>query len=105
MSPTGGARLCLELDRASTHTAGQRSRLMPPQLTVTELRSLPKVELHRHLECTLRLSTLRELAPQVGIEVPEDDAQLKKQLLVTEPMTDLNTVLKKFLATQKVLAS
>lgn len=71
----------------------------------TDLRLLPKVELHRHVELTLRLSTLRELAPQAGIEVPADDAALKKELLVTEPMSDLATVLKKFLATQKILRS
>lgn len=66
---------------------------------------LPKVELHRHLECSLRLSTLCELAPQVGIEIPKTDAELKKALLVTEPMRDLEAVLKKFLATQAVLHS
>lgn len=70
-----------------------------------ELQNLPKVELHRHLECSLRLSTLRELAPQVGIEVPKDEAEFKRQLLVTEPMKDLESVLKKFLATQAVLHS
>lgn len=70
-----------------------------------ELRRIPKVELHRHLECSLRLSTLRELAPQVGIQVPPTDAELKKQLLVTEPMSDLESVLNKFLATQAVLHS
>lgn len=75
------------------------------QLTHDELRRIPKVELHRHLECSMRLSTLRELAPQVGIAVPASDADLKKQLLVTEPMKDLESVLNKFLATQAVLHS
>lgn len=70
-----------------------------------DLRRIPKVELHRHLECSLRLSTLKELAPQVGIQIPADERELKKQLLATEPMTDLEAVLKKFLATQAVLHS
>lgn len=73
--------------------------------TDEDLRLLPKVELHRHLECTLRIPTLRELAPQVGVEIPDSDEELKRQLLVTEPMRDLETVLKKFLATQAVLHS
>lgn len=75
------------------------------QLSHDELRRIPKVELHRHLECSMRLSTLRELAPQVGIAVPPSDSDLKKQLLVTEPMSDLESVLNKFLATQAVLHS
>lgn len=72
-------------------------------MTPEELRRLPKAELHRHLECTLRLSTLRELAPAAGLRVPADDAELKRELLITEPMQDLESVLRKFLATQKVL--
>ncbi len=70
-----------------------------------ELIQIPKVELHRHLECSMRLSTLKELAPQVGIQVPASDADFKKQLLVTEPMKDLEAVLKKFLSTRAVLHS
>jgi adenosine deaminase len=70
-----------------------------------ELRSIPKVELHRHLECSIRFSTLLELAPQVGIILPADHKTAKKQLLVTEPMHDLESVLNKFLSTQAVLYS
>lgn len=67
------------------------------------LRRIPKVELHRHLECSVRLSTLRELGPKAGIDVSGTQAELKKRLLVAEPMTDLETVLAKFLATQRLL--
>lgn len=70
-----------------------------------ELTLIPKVELHRHLECSLRLSTFVELAPQVGIEVPKSEKELKAKFLVTEQMTDLESVLNKFLATQAVLHS
>jgi adenosine deaminase len=74
-------------------------------MTTDELRRMPKVELHRHLECSLRHATLRELAPAAGIEVPNSEAEFKRQLLVTEPMRDLESVLRKFLATQQVLSS
>jgi adenosine deaminase len=70
-----------------------------------ELRQLPKAELHRHLECSMRFSTILELAPQVGIEVPKNLASAKHALLVTEPMNDLESVLRKFMATQAVLHS
>jgi len=68
------------------------------------LRKLPKVELHRHLELSLRHETIRELAPKVGIEVPtpKDFAQ---RFLITEPMTNLGAVLNKFLDTQILLNS
>jgi adenosine deaminase len=69
------------------------------------LLELPKVELHRHLECSMRLDTLKELAEQHGIEVPPTNAQVKAKFLVIEPMTDLGAVLQKFLVTQKVLSS
>lgn len=69
------------------------------------LKQMPKVELHRHLECSMRGSTLRELAKQAGLEVPDDDAEFKARFLVTEPMRDLAAVLFKFNAVQRVLMS
>lgn len=69
------------------------------------LRRLPKVELHRHLDCSVRWSTLIELAPQVGISLDRTFEQQKDQFLITGPMKDLGSVLRKFLNAQKVLAS
>lgn len=69
------------------------------------LRTLPKVELHRHLECSLRPSTLRELLTLSGLEVPKDPTAFANLYLVKEPMDDLESVLRKFLATQKVLST
>lgn len=74
-------------------------------MTSDELRRIPKVELHRHLELSWRLSTLKELAQLVGLPVPASESELKKQWLITEPMKDLESVLKKFLLTQSVLSS
>ncbi len=71
--------------------------------TAGRLRHIPKVELHRHLECSFRISTLRDLAPAAGLDAPSDDNELKRKLLITEPSPDLESALVKFLATQKLL--
>lgn len=65
----------------------------------------PKVELHRHLECSIRFSSLIEAAKQVGIKVPADLQAQREMFLITEPMKDLGTVLRKFLNLQKTLAT
>lgn len=69
------------------------------------MRQLPKVELHRHLEGSLRLTTLVELARDLGIEIPPTEQQVIDDFLVTKPMKDLESVLKKFMRTQAVLSS
>lgn len=66
--------------------------------------SFPKVELHRHLELSLRPATIKELAPQFGIAIPDEET-FKERFLISEPMQDLSSVLNKFLDTQKLLAS
>lgn len=78
---------------------------MTQMMTLDELRAIPKVELHRHLEACIRPSTLRELLSQHGLEVPADPKKFADLYLVTEPMNDLESVLQKFLATQKVLST
>lgn len=69
------------------------------------LQNIPKVELHRHLECSMRFSTFLELAEMNGVAVPEDLNAAKEEFLVTSPMKDLGSVLKKFLLVQKVIGS
>lgn len=69
------------------------------------IRDLLKVDLHRHLDCSVRWSSLIELAPQVGIELAPTSQGQKDQFLITSPMKDLSSVLNKFLNAQKVLAS
>ena len=68
------------------------------------LQNLPKVELHRHLELSVRHSSLKELAPQVGIELPDEEA-FKRHFLITDQMLDLESVLNRFLDTQKMWCS
>jgi len=47
-------------------------------------RALPKVELHRHLEGSLRLDTMVEIAKQHGIVVPDDVLRLSTLVQVQE---------------------
>lgn len=68
------------------------------------IQEMPKVDLHRHLELSLRHSTLRELAPHSGIKIPNDQV-FAERFLITEPMTNLGAVLNKFLDTQVLLKS
>ena len=71
---------------------------------MVDLNNIPKVELHRHLELSIRHSTMKELAPTVGISIPDEES-FHHHFLITEPMSDLETVLSKFLNTQKLLFS
>jgi adenosine deaminase len=76
-------------------TVGSTSR------TVTELRrvlhSLPKVDLHRHLEGSLRLETLAEIAREHGINLPAHDIeQLRPYVQITDDPPDFQRFLEKF---------
>ena len=67
---------------------------------------LPKVELHRHLDASIRFETILEIAKSHNIDLgSKDRAELIKKLVIKEPMTSLETVLNTFWTTQKVLAS
>jgi adenosine deaminase len=78
---------------------------MPTVLSIQEIRALPKVDLHRHLDCSMRWSTLLEVATTLGLSFPKDPTAQRQHFLVTEPMVNLEAVLNKFLIAQKVLAS
>jgi adenosine deaminase len=71
---------------------------------MTENEKILKVELHRHLELSLRPETIWELAPQVGIKLTSQQ-DFQDRFMILEPMKDLGTVLNKFLDTQKLLFS
>ncbi len=73
-------------------------------MNLEELRTIPKVELHRHLECSVRRSTLLELA-QTAFHRNYSHEDLAHDFLILEPMKDLESVLQKFLKTQKILNS
>jgi len=69
--------------------------------TLTSLRAqlhgLPKVDLHRHLEGSLRLQTLAEIAQEHGIDLPSHDIEyLRPFVTVTNEEPDFHRFLEKF---------
>ncbi len=78
---------------------------MSSKLSIQEIRALPKIDLHRHLDCSMRWSTLLEIATSLKLDLPKNKDHLRSHFLITEPMKDLESVLKKFLVAQKVLSS
>lgn len=74
-------------------------------MTLPQLRNLPKVDLHRHLDCSMRWSTVHELATTLGINSHLSFENSRDSFLITNQMKDLGSVLNKFLNTQKLFAS
>jgi adenosine deaminase len=73
-------------------------------LPLSFFQRLPKTDLHVHLDGSLRLSTIIELAQQQGIELPAYDAdELKRKLKLGENTGSLVEYLKVFDWTLKVL--
>ena len=81
--------------RSLAHTFGVRRlwqrllhflRYMTDRVTASlnTYRALPKVELHRHLEGSLRLDTMVDIAQKHGIEIPEDVLRLSTLVQVQE---------------------
>jgi len=73
-------------------------------LPLSFFQELPKTDLHVHLDGSLRLSTLLELADEQGVELPSTDpAELKRKLHLGENTGSLVEYLKAFETTLKVL--
>ena len=68
------------------------------------LLEIPKAELHRHLELSLRDETIKEIAPSFGFDLSKKGA-FEHHFKIMSPMKDLGSALHKFLDTQKLLAS
>jgi adenosine deaminase len=76
-----------------------------PQLRA-KLEALPKIELHRHLEGSLRLTTLIEVAQQYNLDVPKDNIEALRPLVqVTTEPPSFRTFLDKFAVLRKFYQS
>ena len=60
------------------------------------LKLLPKVDLHRHLEGSLRLQTLVEMARTYDLDMPKELELLRPHVQVTNDPPNMNTFLAKF---------
>ncbi len=77
----------------------------------SELHSIPKVELHRHLEGSVRLETLIEVAEEYGLDLPTYDAEkLRPFVQMTSDDASNNkqflskfSVLRKFFVSEEVI--
>lgn len=52
---------------------------------LAKVKSLPKIELHRHWEASMRLETLIDIAKQHGIEMPEYDVETLRPFVQVMP--------------------
>lgn len=69
-------------------------------------REVKKVELHRHLEGSIRLQTIFDSAVELGFKLPEHNLlKFREIVCVLEPMKDLATVLNKMTFAQSILAT
>ncbi len=73
-------------------------------LTEPALRALPKVELHRHLDGSVRIATLLDLARRGRLDLgARSPAALARLATITEPLDDLAAVLGRFSLLQRAL--
>ena len=68
-------------------------------------RNIPKVELHCHLEACFQPRTVKDIGQTLGLDIPEDPGVFRREWLITEPVRDLESALKKFANIQKLWGS
>jgi adenosine deaminase len=66
------------------------SQTLSTQLSETAIRALPKVELHLHLDTSVRINTVADLSRQYGLNLPSD---LEDALIVPMNCNSLNEYL------------
>jgi adenosine deaminase len=100
----------IKLRRESVADAnGDNQPAAMPSLSTEYYQSLPKVDLHRHLEGSLRLSTLAEVGREYDLDLPDpDQLQPMVQVVQTDPRTSQNflskfEVLRKFYRSPEII--
>ncbi len=89
---TGHLRTMDASDERSQETSSSYWRNVRPALA-----ALPKIDLHRHLEGSLRLSTLAEIAHQHGVDLPSWSLEeLRPYVQMVGEPPDFQTFLSKF---------
>jgi len=76
-----------------------------PELSVEFLRALPKTDLHVHLDGSLRLGTLIELAREYHVELPSETESGLRELVFKDRYRDLSEYLSGFKYMTAVLQS
>lgn len=76
---------------------------MKTRITSEFIRAIPKADLHLHLDGSLRLSTLMELADIEGVKLPAPDEAGMKRLVFKESYSNLPEYLKGFKYSNSVL--
>jgi adenosine deaminase len=62
-----------------------------------DVRSMPKIDLHRHLEGAIRLSTVIDLSREAGLDLPAwTPTELAPHALITRPVASLEVALRAF---------
>jgi adenosine deaminase len=92
----------------SIHEEGHPDRSPAEERSRNELdlRALPKVELHRHLEGAIRLSTIIDLSREAGVPLPADTPEdLAHYALIRQPVRDLEEALATFAIAQNSIRS
>ena len=65
------------------------STLLVMNIRRSSMRKMPKVELHRHLDGSIRQETIIDIARRHKLEIDiSDPGKLKKRSTVTEPMQE-----------------
>jgi len=68
-------------------------------------KEIPKVELHCHLEACFRPETVMEVGLTLGLDVPQDPDEFRRNWLLTQPLENLEVALQRFVDIQRIWCS